>query len=75
MFDMDYQFFPSIHDITDGLSEAKLKSERWINDVAAKLHFDTKMDGLLDLFEFCTSRNSGKPLTPKILKNTNHAIT
>ena len=75
MFDSDYQFFPSIHDITEGLSEAKLKSENWMNGVQAKLLFDTKMDGLLDLFEFCTTQDSSKPLTPKILKNTSHPVT
>lgn len=33
------------------------------------------MDGLIELFEYCTNINYEKPLTPKILKNTEHVIT
>lgn len=80
MFDMDYQFFPSIHQICEGLSEAKSEEEtsegdRWTVRVDAKDHFDMKMDGLIELFDTCTKEKRYEPLTPKILSNTQHYIT
>ena len=50
IFDRDLQFFPSMHDICEGLTEAKFDSNLWASNVEAKDHFDLRMDGLIELF-------------------------
>ena len=67
IFDRDLQFFPSMHDICEGLTEAKFDSNIWASNVEAKDHFDLKMDGLIELFQLTTLKNRHDPLTPKIL--------
>ena len=45
MYDMDYQFFPSILEICQGLTEAKFQSEPWNEEINAKQNFDIRMYG------------------------------
>lgn len=37
MFDMDYQFFPSIFEIFNGLTEANYDNQSWNQDVNAQI--------------------------------------
>ena len=64
-----------MHDICEGLTEAKFDSNLWASNVEAKDHFDLRMDGLIELFQLTTLKNRHEPLTPKILQDTNHHIT
>ena len=80
MFEEDYQYFPSLREIRDGLIRAQqqiLEKEKlnWSD----KTKFDLLILGYEEqwkfLFDIPKLGNLDKPLKPEILSNPNHKVT
>lgn len=80
LYEEDYQYFPSLQEIRDGLMKGQMKV---IQNEASCWQDPSKLDQLLDvymfewnfLFESARLGDLNKPLTPKILANPKHHIT
>ena len=80
LFEEDYQYFPSLKEIRDGLINAQIKM---IENVSKKWNNKTKVDFLKGiykdkwdyLFNIGGVGDLNKPLTPSILANPHHKVT
>lgn len=80
MFEKDYQYFPTLKEIKDGLIQAQMRQldyekDSWCNETRFKLLKATYTYNWECLFKIADLGDLEKPLTPKILSNPNHKIT
>ena len=81
IFEMDYQYFPTLREIRDGLIKAQIKQlekdqETWSDKTRFHLMKDSYIYNWQKLFSLSELKQDlDKPLTAKILSNANHKIT
>ena len=80
MFDMDYQYFPTLSEIRDGLINAQINEleterDKWTDDMNFKGMRALYLANWTMLFQIKNLGDFHRPLTPKILSNPLHPVT